>query len=367
MTRQLRPASAFRLLWPIPALLLAAAPPAPAAEPSSLDVTWGGDEEGWLTLDRLRVLVDGAEVQLAPPAGGAAPATTVHRGPIATGARTISVEAAMRGESSVFTYVDGYRFIMRGHLDLQVVPGDAVAVQADVVTVPGVTVEPEDRYRLALSARIRHAEGALEVAQATGDARPPAPSPAPSAAASPAPALAPAAAPAVAPAAVAASVGVSAAAGAGQEAAATTPAPAMAPAPAPAPAPASAPATAAAAAPATTGACALPPIRFAFDSADLDQAARDALGRFAACLARRGGRARLSGHWDALGPLDYNVALGERRARAAASFLVGAGLPAARVEVVRLTETADVCQEATPACRARNRRVEAVVLDEDRR
>jgi outer membrane protein OmpA-like peptidoglycan-associated protein len=282
------------------ALLLAAASATAAAAPATLGVTWDADETSWLTLERLRVLVDGSEVPAALAPGAPQPAT-VYAGSVAAGARTVEVEVAMRGDSDVFTYVEGYTYLMRGRLSLRAIEGDRIAVTARGVAVPGLTVRWEDRYRLALSARVEHAPGALEAALAA------------------------------------------------------TAAAEAEPAPVPAPAPEARIAPA--------GACVLGPVHFAFDSADLDPAARAALARYASCLAGRGGRVQLTGFWDSRGPLSYNIGLGERRGKAAAAFLAKAGLPASRIEVLRSTASAYVCGERTEACHARNRRLEARLLE----
>jgi len=276
-------------------LLLAAASAAAAAEPATLSVTWDADETSWLTLERIRVLVDGSEVPAALPPGASQPAT-VYTGPIAAGARTVEVEVELRGDSDVFTYVEGYRYLMRGKLALRAIDGDRIDVAARGVAVPGLTVLWEDRYRLELSAKVEHDPGALEAALAAA-------------------------------------------------AAAAEPEPAPPPRPAPA------------------AACVLDQVNFAFDSAELDPAAREALARFATCMAGRGGQVQLSGYWDSRGPLSYNIGLGERRAKAAAAFLARSGLPASRIQVLRATAPSYLCAEQTRACHAQNRRVEAQIVE----
>lgn len=304
------------------AVLLLAASTAVAAEPTTLELRYGPDETRWLALEGLRVLVDGTEVPVALPLPADA-GRPVHRGPLATGSRRLEVEATLRGDSAVFTYVDGYRFTMRGHLALEVTPGDVVGVTARVVAADGLTVRWQDRYRLALSATVTHSPRALEEALAAALAEPAAP---------------------------------------------PTPVPAPAP-PAPGPAPATAqvaPRALAQAGPAATpagGTCTLEPVRFSFDSAELSPDARQALGRFAACLVRTSATVRLTGHWDELGPPEYNAGLGERRARAAAALLQEAGVAPARLQVIPVRESTPLCQEATRACWARNRRVEATVSE----
>ncbi len=51
-----------------------------------------------------------------------------------------------------------------------------------------------------------------------------------------------------------------------------------------------------------------------------------------------------------------NLALGERRARAASNFLVAQGVAARRVAIVSYGEERPLCVDETEACWARNRR-----------
>ena len=64
----------------------------------------------------------------------------------------------------------------------------------------------------------------------------------------------------------------------------------------------------------------------------------------------------IEGHSDERGTNEYNLALGERRAKAAMNYLVGQGLPADRFTVISYGEEWPMCQERNEACWARNRR-----------
>ena len=64
----------------------------------------------------------------------------------------------------------------------------------------------------------------------------------------------------------------------------------------------------------------------------------------------------IEGHSDERGTNDYNLALGERRAKAAMNYLIGQGLPADRFTIISYGEEWPACQEKTEACWARNRR-----------
>jgi peptidoglycan-associated lipoprotein len=64
----------------------------------------------------------------------------------------------------------------------------------------------------------------------------------------------------------------------------------------------------------------------------------------------------IEGHADEQGTNEYNLALGERRAKAAMNYLVAQGLPADRFTVISYGEEWPICRESNEACWARNRR-----------
>jgi peptidoglycan-associated lipoprotein len=98
-------------------------------------------------------------------------------------------------------------------------------------------------------------------------------------------------------------------------------------------------------------------IHFDFDRYDIrPDAARilDANARW--MKANPGALVLIEGHADERGTNEYNLPLGERRAKAAMNYLVGTGLPAGRFTVISYGEEWPVCQEKNEACWARNRR-----------
>lgn len=64
----------------------------------------------------------------------------------------------------------------------------------------------------------------------------------------------------------------------------------------------------------------------------------------------------IEGHTDERGTNEYNLTLGERRAKAAMNYLVSRGLPADRFTVISYGEEWPMCQDRNEACSARNRR-----------
>ena len=159
-------------------------------------------------------------------------------------------------------------------------------------------------------------------------------------------------------------------------ASAATPAPA-APAPAPAP-PASAPSGAAAAAPAAAAAApaqaprpspkefmavaALKEVYFDFDKYDIRPEDAKTLDANAAWLKSNGDNLVLiEGHCDERGTNEYNLALGERRAKSTMNYLVSQGIQANRITIISYGEERPVCTEKTEACWAKNRRANFLV------
>jgi peptidoglycan-associated lipoprotein len=69
----------------------------------------------------------------------------------------------------------------------------------------------------------------------------------------------------------------------------------------------------------------------------------------------------IEGHADERGTDEYNLSLGERRAKAAMNYLVAQGVPAARFTLVSYGEERPSCLEKTEGCWARNRRAHFLV------
>ena len=158
-------------------------------------------------------------------------------------------------------------------------------------------------------------------------------------------------------------------------ASAATPAPA---APAPAPAPSAPSSGAAAAAPAAAAAApaqaprpsprefmavaALKEVYFDFDKYDIRPEDAKTLDANAAWLKSNGDNLVLiEGHCDERGTNEYNLALGERRAKATMNYLVSQGIQANRITIISYGEERPVCTEKTEACWAKNRRAAFLV------
>ena len=140
------------------------------------------------------------------------------------------------------------------------------------------------------------------------------------------------------------------------------PAPAPAPAPTPAPAPAPAPATAA---PAATPP---PPSQFSenpnlkdiffdFDKYDVRPVDTKTLDANASWLKQNATHLILiEGHCDERGTNEYNLALGERRAKSTMNYLVAQGIQASRITIISYGEERPQCSDKSEDCWAKNRR-----------
>lgn len=97
---------------------------------------------------------------------------------------------------------------------------------------------------------------------------------------------------------------------------------------------------------------------FDYDQASLGSDVRASLDAQAAALRNSNVAIVLEGHADERGSREYNLALGERRAKAVADYLAIQGISRARIEVVSYGEERPVALRSNSADYALNRRVE---------
>jgi len=104
-------------------------------------------------------------------------------------------------------------------------------------------------------------------------------------------------------------------------------------------------------------------ILFDFDSYRLRPEARQNLTELSRSLGDMSDDVELlvAGHTDSVGTDDYNYTLSERRAQAAADYLMTQGIPPARISITGLGETEPVASNDTDAGRQQNRRVEVAI------
>lgn len=104
------------------------------------------------------------------------------------------------------------------------------------------------------------------------------------------------------------------------------------------------------------------PVFFDFDSYTLRDDARASLDRDAKVLRDNAEvRITIEGHCDERGTVEYNQALGERRAQAAREYLVAAGINGSRMEVISYGKERPFDDGHDEAAWAKNRRAHFVV------
>ncbi len=105
-------------------------------------------------------------------------------------------------------------------------------------------------------------------------------------------------------------------------------------------------------------------IYFEFDKFDMKAESKQVLARKAELLKKYPQiKVSIQGHCDERGTEEYNLALGERRARAAYEFLVYSGVAATQMEVISYGKLRPAVQGHNESAWAQNRRDEFIVLN----
>ena len=100
-------------------------------------------------------------------------------------------------------------------------------------------------------------------------------------------------------------------------------------------------------------------VNFGYDQASLTSSARKILEQNAGWINSNSGvTVQVEGHCDERGSIEYNLALGERRARAVKDYLIGLGVDAGRLTIISYGEEKPLAVGA----HARNRRANFVPL-----
>jgi peptidoglycan-associated lipoprotein len=104
-------------------------------------------------------------------------------------------------------------------------------------------------------------------------------------------------------------------------------------------------------------------VLFDYDKYDIKAEARPALDAVAAYLAgNKGINIVVEGHCDDRGTNEYNLALGERRAKSAKNYLTSLGVSPDRMIVITFGEEKPVCTAQNESCWQQNRRAHFVVV-----
>ena len=103
-------------------------------------------------------------------------------------------------------------------------------------------------------------------------------------------------------------------------------------------------------------------VLFAYDSSALSPQAQDILRKKAGFLkANPNVKVTIEGHTDERGTNEYNLALGEARAKSAKAFMVDLGIPAARMATISYGEERPLAKGRTEADFSQNRRAHFVI------
>ena len=103
-------------------------------------------------------------------------------------------------------------------------------------------------------------------------------------------------------------------------------------------------------------------VYFAFDAHEIRAEDTRVLDENAAWLrATPNALVLIEGHTDERGTSEYNLGLGDLRARAAITYLMAHGVPAARMVAISYGKERPICTEHDESCWARNRRAHFLV------
>jgi peptidoglycan-associated lipoprotein len=107
---------------------------------------------------------------------------------------------------------------------------------------------------------------------------------------------------------------------------------------------------------------ALRDLYFDFDRYDIRTGDKTTLDENARWLkTNQGALLLIEGHADERGTNEYNLALGERRAKATRDYLVSVGIDSGRITVISYGEERPTCTDKAEACWAKNRRAHFLV------
>ena len=104
-------------------------------------------------------------------------------------------------------------------------------------------------------------------------------------------------------------------------------------------------------------------VLFDYDQYDIRPDARPVLDSVAAWMnSHRGMSITIEGHCDERGTNEYNLALGEKRAKAARDYLSLLGVSLSRISIMTYGEERPACTESSEDCWQKNRRAHFVLI-----
>jgi peptidoglycan-associated lipoprotein len=105
-------------------------------------------------------------------------------------------------------------------------------------------------------------------------------------------------------------------------------------------------------------------VHFDFDKSDVRDDAKPTLKKLSGMLsANTKLQVVIEGNCDERGTSEYNLALGDRRANAAKSYLVSLGIPSGRSKTISYGKEKPLCTESSEECWSKNRRDHFVLTE----
>ena len=102
-------------------------------------------------------------------------------------------------------------------------------------------------------------------------------------------------------------------------------------------------------------------IHFDFDKSNIKSEFEPALKSNAAWMqSNSGSKVTIEGHCDERGSVEYNIALGDRRANSAKGYMKNLGVAADRMSTISYGKERPVCTQSNESCWWQNRRAEFV-------
>lgn len=104
-------------------------------------------------------------------------------------------------------------------------------------------------------------------------------------------------------------------------------------------------------------------VHFGYDSYELGDSARELLRINGDWLqSNPSAKIEIEGHTDSRGTVEYNLALGAKRATAVRDYLASLGVSGDRITTISYGKELPICQEESESCWAQNRRAHFVIL-----
>lgn len=104
-------------------------------------------------------------------------------------------------------------------------------------------------------------------------------------------------------------------------------------------------------------------VHFDFDKFNIKESEKPAIKKVADYLVKNNNtRLLVEGHCDDRGTNEYNLGLGDRRAKSTKDYISASGVKASRIEVISFGEEKPLCSDQNEGCWTKNRRAHFVIL-----